>query len=89
MRLIDADALKDRIKIDDMPALTEGLKSWIDHQPTIDAVPIVRCKDCKHNYSKWGYNPEDIVCDYWETDGLYDDDFCSHGAKVKDRTNYD
>ena len=38
MRLIDADALKDSIKIGDMPALTEGLKGWIDKQPTIDPV---------------------------------------------------
>jgi hypothetical protein len=49
-----------------------------------DAVSVIRCKDCKHNYSKKSnkrYNHEWIVCDYWETDGLNDDDFCSHGER--------
>lgn len=22
---------------------------WLDDAPTVDAVPVVRCKDCKHN----------------------------------------
>lgn len=53
----------------------------------IDAVPVVRCKDCKHNYSKEHnkrYNLEDIVCDYWGTDGLNDDDFCSYGERSEE-----
>jgi len=50
MRLIDADALKD------MCVYASPCTSWeqesklidlIDAQPTIDAVPVVRCKDCK------------------------------------------
>ena len=41
MRLIDADALKDSIKIGDMPALTEGLKGWIGKQPTIEPIQVV------------------------------------------------
>ena len=35
---------------------------------------LVRCKDCE-------YNHEDIVCDYWLSDGLMDDDFCSYGKR--------
>lgn len=59
----------------------------LEEQPTIDVVPVVRCKDCKHNYSKKhnkSYNHEDIVCDYFETDGLNDDDFCSYGERSED-----
>ena len=26
------------------------MKEWVELQPTVDAVPVVRCKDCKH----WG-----------------------------------
>lgn len=55
--------------------------------PTIDAVPVVRCKDCKHNYGKergGEFNTEDIVCDYWATDGLNADDFCSYGERSED-----
>ena len=48
MRLIDADAL---IK----EALAEGAYGYVDagqiaHAPTIDAVPVVRCKDCIYSY---------------------------------------
>lgn len=58
-----------------------------DPTPRADLVAVVRCKDCKHNYSKKHnkrYNHEDIVCDYWETDGLNDDDFCSYGERGRD-----
>ena len=52
--------------------------------PTIDSVPVVRCKDCKHNYGLTHggeYCSVDIVCDYWETDGLGESDFCSYGER--------
>ena len=43
MRLIDADALW---------MVTEGAHEYyerfeIDQAPTVDAVPVIRCKDCK------------------------------------------
>ena len=48
MRLIDADAL---IK----EACAEGAYGYVDAKqiadaPTVDAVPVVRCKDCIHSY---------------------------------------
>lgn len=56
MRLIDADALTIQVlkkAMDD--AFLNGntdmhrlLIQVIAHQPTIDAVPVIRCKDCKH-----------------------------------------
>ena len=56
MRLIDADALKARI-MTDVPGFMDGgssiTKAFImamvgtkSATPTIDAVPVVRCKDC-------------------------------------------
>lgn len=45
MRLIDADALKERLK---KSSRYFDLKFDIDEAPTIDAVPVVRCKDCVH-----------------------------------------
>lgn len=54
MRPIDADALKENcyIKVGDT---TIGRRQYvmfheIDDAPTIDAVSVVRCKECKH----WG-----------------------------------
>lgn len=61
MRLIDADALIEDIKTklwdwDTVDGITSStvLKQTItdiDNAPTIDAVPVVRCKDCKHWYN--------------------------------------
>lgn len=58
LRLIDADALKARI-MEDVPGFLDGgssiTKAFIlamlvtrNATPTIDAVQVVRCKDCKH-----------------------------------------
>lgn len=38
------------------------------------------CMNCFHNYGvrhNTEFNPEDIVCEYWESDGLTKEDFCS------------
>ena len=58
MRLIDADALKESIHAHDYVLkdclnstdkgmFTVGIMQAIDEQPTVDAMPVVRCKDCK------------------------------------------
>ena len=49
-----------------------------------DFFEVVRCKDCKYNYgiaNNCEYAKDDIVCCYWESDGLHSDDFCSKGEK--------
>lgn len=43
MRLIDADALKEAIQGWDVASVID-----INAMPTIDAVPVIRCKDCKY-----------------------------------------
>ena len=63
MRLIDADRLNKPIyaeednitgsgmSYDEICGYNDGIDiAWnkIDQAPTIDAVPVVRCKDCKH-----------------------------------------
>lgn len=45
MRSIDADVLKK--KISDVYE-NKNIYQMIDEIPTVDAVPVVRCKDCKH-----------------------------------------
>lgn len=55
MRLIDADALKPLLReycVDDDEVVMKwydimGVDEVVDRAPTIDAVPVVRCKDCK------------------------------------------
>ena len=62
------------------------VRAWLKIAPTVDAVPVVRCKDCKHKVTTQDgeYNPHDIVCDYWESDGLEETDFCSYGERRTD-----
>ena len=98
MRLIDADALKTKIQKIKAEALEHGfapesvcgdiLLNFLDNAPTIEAKPIVYCKDCKYNVANRQQDPlditdyTDIVCDYFMTDGMKADDFCSKGVKI-------
>ena len=59
-RYIDADAFKEYLRkgteanadiipqrlVDTVLDIMDGIMLDIDEQPTIDAVPVVRCKDC-------------------------------------------
>lgn len=65
-----------------------ALKHMIDNAPTVDAVPVVRCKDCRRR-GKRGQCP--LVHLVIAPDGLkdiidYSDDsgFCYYGEKEKD-----
>ena len=53
----------------------------INEQPTVDAVEVVRCKDCVH-YWKNG-NDEEAVC----LASPKDDAFCSEGERRDDGEN--
>ena len=66
-----------------MAVFTEKAIRAIENLPAADVVPVVRCKDClyKVRTSDGEYNPEDIVCSYFMTDGMDSNDFCSYGEK--------
>lgn len=74
MRLIDADALDYLTHREcaghgeyyDMEIVT---KVRIDNAPTIDAVEVVRCKDCRHN--EWCIPKQ----------GRTENDYCSRGKR--------
>ena len=62
MRLIDADALKTKaircetFKLSDEPVFLKAVGTKeIDKAPTVDAVPVVRCKDCIYSYEEFGF----------------------------------
>lgn len=59
----------------------EECEKYFDHPA--DVAPVVRCKDCIHKVrtSDGENNPEDIVCDYFMTDGMDSNDFCSYGER--------
>ena len=78
MRLIDADALM-------YEANSDGAYGYVDAKqiseaPTIDAVPVVRCRECKYRFKNNGHSKDGcpiIDANIW----MDDDDFCSHGER--------
>lgn len=68
MRLIDADA----VIMDILSAGKIGKLTCIDlikHSKTIDAVPVVHCKDCRYfkmYKCRMGYSNHDDFCSYGE-----------------------
>ena len=67
---------------------TDRIKTWLDEVQTVDAEPIIRCKDCK--YYDYGENPSETwsVCTahincYIETCA---DNFCSWAERKDIRT---
>lgn len=85
-RLIDADKLKIDYGFtwDDITPTHEEMYALIDRQPTIEAVQVIRCKDCK--WADWY-----IACNGnkychceetgFEVSGLSEDDFCSFAER--------
>lgn len=73
MRLIDADALIKTLGIDDLPI---RLTYEIENAPTVDAVPVIRCKDCKH----WQCDDSESYCDEL---GIFNTDMNSYCSYAK------
>lgn len=92
MRLIDADALGvGRCSKDVLPAAYcagwNGLIGLIEKAPTIDAVKVVRCKDCK--FGDWDSEPNDAMVCMRTKDGFWrsGNDFCSYGEQKEGADN--
>ena len=86
MRLIDAYSAKEAIEyslVGDTASMAERV---IDRQPTIDAVPVVRCRECKYRFKNNGHSKDGcpiIDANIW----MDDDDFCSHGERKEGADN--
>ena len=93
MRLIDADRLSEAI-YDNVPAPYEDA-SWakenclaeIEAAQTIDAVPVVRCRECK--FGSWDSEPDDAMVCVRTNDGFWrsGNDFCSRGKRKEGADN--
>ena len=87
MRLIDADALIENLELlakheeSFKQSVILGVVHTIKAQNAVDAVKIVRCKDCKYwhedtvscGYISYGEAPERV--------NWYANDFCSYGER--------
>ena len=84
MRLIDADKLNLLLGISDRDIYA---KYMLDKMPTIDAVPVVRCRECKHRgtddcifHIKGEPADEELLL-------KLDNDFCSYGERKEGADN--
>ena len=92
MRLIDGDALIEKFneKVDMAECLIDArtaerfatfcaLADAVEEMPTVDAVEVVRCRECKH------CDPENYHCDHPMGTAAplkrKPDDFCSYGER--------
>ena len=86
MRPIDADAIVyDEIE----PGCYAAFKNDIDAQPTIDAVQVIRCKDCKHStaYYHGKHSALGMItycCTQMLEWNLKADDYCSRAERKEE-----
>ena len=83
-RLIDADfACKGCIRYGTSLSCEECV---VNDAPTVDAVPVVRCRECKYRFKNNGHDKSGcpiIDANIW----MDDDDFCSHGERKEGADN--
>ena len=92
MRLIDADAFVEAIKGVEVSWYLDGnyetyddstIMDIIEEQPTVEAVPVVRCKKCEH----WGTGvtgeTEHVKCCEYAKYMVGEDGYCCYGADMR------
>lgn len=86
MRLIDADALTKEWK--KLAPVSYSLCGMVlDAAPTVDAVSIVRCSECKYGIDCW-WMPGYIECENNSQLIAHSSEFyCANGVKIEDKEN--
>ena len=87
MRLIDADALRHRLLCQKRNVSINYSLELVSTMPTENAVPVVRCKDCRY----WDAFPTASATPYihecncrYPHRGTSANDYCSWGERNKD-----
>lgn len=85
-RLIDADkalkiVYKQAAERPDASYLFDYAALILQEVPTVDAVEVVRCRNCK--YGDWDSKPDDAMVCMRTKDGFWrsGNDFCSYGER--------
>ena len=89
IRLIGADELHFDLVLDGAGHEIRFVEAKNIHEaPTIDAVPVVRCKDCEYAYiNSFSMASGVVLCRHWTNyaDGIrtimQQDDYCSYGER--------
>ena len=83
MRLIDADEaiINFGFEWDDIPPTIEEFVRFLKKQPTVDAVEVVQCRECKYRGTDYCiFHIKGELADE-ELLRKLDNDFCSYGEK--------
>lgn len=86
MRLIDADEFAERMlkawdtadeqkRADIVAILANIVTPILAGTPTVDAAPVVRCKDCKYS------NDDGTICRYSVGRAVEPEHFCGYGER--------
>lgn len=89
-RLIDADALYDKVFMANCGKTDCGKEScnkccikpalkFIEDAPTVDAEPVVRCKNCRY-FNKYGFKLEYTECTHFDCD-VTEEGYCAWGER--------
>lgn len=93
MRLIDADAAIKAFENGDADVIEDydtgcdfgfgikNIKDTLNAIPTVDAVPVVRCKDCKHGHCYNELAPSWECLRYLGSQQVNENDYCSYGVR--------
>lgn len=85
MRLIDAEKLVDMLYDNEFAVLCplDEVSGVVDACPTVDAVPAVRCRGCKHCKEATDHEGRGFFCAIWGRGWhrVQPDDFCSYGER--------
>ena len=89
MRLIDADRAASIENLDQYSDLAAALgdvqtvRDILSDAPTIDAVPVVRCRECHHCKETMDHKGPGLFCSIWgrEWQRVQPNDFCSYGQR--------
>lgn len=91
MRIIDADELNkfpirlnhyDKEHGDEKYVFgVEAVLEYAEYLPTIDAVPVVRCRDCRHGIVDDEDFPNQYLCNHNGCDWNCGEHYCSYGER--------
>ena len=73
MRLVDSYSAKEALEYTLSGDAASMAERVIDSQPTVDAVPVVRCQECTE------FDETEHECSHWY--GFRENDFCSYGKR--------
>ena len=92
MRLIDWDKVLEWMhrqkETMEQWSMRIAIEKYVDEMPTVDAVPVIRCKDCKFSKAYYHGSESNLgMFTYLCTQGLYGmnaDDYCSRAERKEE-----